>query len=325
MMRRLLIVGCGDVALRAAPILSRRYRLYALSRTPERHSELRAHHITPIVGDLDDGRSLRRIAGLADHVLHLAPPSGRGLRDRRTARLLAALGRRGSLPRVLLYISTTGVYGDCRGERVPETRRPQPGTDRARRRIDAERLLRAFSRRTGVQIPILRVPGIYARERLPLERLRAGTPALRVEDDAYTNHIHADDLAMICATALRKGRAGRVYHAVDESELRMGEYFDAVADAFELPRPPRVTREEAQAVLPPELLSFMGESRRLARDRLRKELGVRLRYPTVQAALAQIAPTGHCASSTNPAPGHSCRGRRLAPERNPVKIPGSLG
>jgi nucleoside-diphosphate-sugar epimerase len=290
-MRRLLIVGCGDVALRAAPILSRRYRLYALSRTPERHPALRAHHITPIAGDLDDGRSLRRIGGVADQVLHLAPPPGRGRRDRRTARLLAALGRRGSLPRRLLYISTTGVYGDCHGERVPETHRLQPGTDRARRRVDAERLLRAFMRRTGAQVPVLRVPGIYALERLPLNRLRAGTPALRPEDDGYTNHIHADDLAMICATALRKARPGRVYHAVDESELRMADYFDAVADAFELPRPPRVTREEARAKLPPELLSFMGESRRLAGDRLREELGVRLRYPTVQVALARMAPS----------------------------------
>jgi len=288
-MRRLLIVGCGDVALRAAPLLSRRYRLYALSHTPERHPELRAHHITPIAGDLDDRRSLRRVAGLAHAVLHLAPPPGLGRRDRRTARLLAALGRRGSLPRVVLYISTTGVYGDCRGERVPETRRLRPGTDRARRRVDAEQLLRAFLRRTGVRVPVLRVPGIYARERLPLGRLRAGTPALRADEDAFTNHIHADDLAMICATALSRARPGRVYHAVDESELRMGEYFDAVAEAFGLSRPPRVTREEARAQLPPELLSFMGESRRLARDRLRKELGIRLRYPTVQAALAQMA------------------------------------
>jgi nucleoside-diphosphate-sugar epimerase len=292
MKRRLLIVGCGDVALRAAPILARRYRLYALSRTTERHSELRAHHITPIVGDLDDHRSLRRIAGLADHVLHLAPPSNRGVTDRRTARLLAALGRTGSLPRLLLYISTTGVYGDCRGERVPETRRPRPGTDRARRRLDAETLLRAFLRRTGVPVPVLRVPGIYARERLPLDRLRAGKPALRAEDDVYTNHIHADDLALICATALRKGRPGRVYNAVDESELRMGEYFDAVADAFGLPRPARVAREEARAQLSPELLSFMGESRRLAGDRQRKELGVRLRYPTVRSALEQMVPSG---------------------------------
>ncbi len=290
-MRRLLIVGCGDIALRAAPLLSRRYRLYGLARTTERNSTLRAHHITPVPGDLDDRRSLRRIAGLAHAVLHLAPPAADSPRDRRTKRLLAALGRGRSLPRRLLYISTTGVYGDCAGARVPETRRVNPRTDRARRRVDAERLLRAFQRRTGVTVPVLRVPGIYARERLPLARLGAGTPALDRDHDGFSNHIHADDLAAICAAALRKGRPGRVYHAVDESELRMGEYFNAVADAFDLPHPPRVTWEEARASLPTELLSFMAESRRLTRARLRKELGVQLRYPTVEAALAEWRPT----------------------------------
>lgn len=287
-MRRLLIVGCGDVALRAAPLLSRRYRLYGLSHRPEQRPALRERGITPIAGDLDDHRRLSRLAGLAQEVLHLAPPPPRGRRDDRTARLLAALGGGRSLPRRLLYISTSGVYGDCRGALVPETRRVAPGTDRARRRVDAERMLRAFQRRTGVRVSILRVPGIYAADRLPLARLRAGTAALVRDQDAYSNHVHADDLARICATALRKGRPGRVYHAVDESELRMGDYFDAVADAFRLPRPPRVTWEVAQATLSPELLSFMGESRRLSGARLHQELGVRLRYPTVASALAEL-------------------------------------
>lgn len=284
-MRRLLIVGCGDVALRAAPLLARRYRLYGLSHRPEQRPALRERGITPVAGDLDDLKRLRRLAGLAHEVLHLAPPPPRGVRDNRTAHLLAALGSRGSLPRRLLYISTSGVYGDCRGALVPETRRVSPGTGRARRRVDAERRLRAFQRRSRVTVSILRVPGIYAADRLPLARLRAGTPALAHDEDSYSNHVHADDLARICATALRKGRPGRVYHAVDESALKMGEYFDAVADAFGLPRPPRVTWAVARARLSPELLSFMGESRRLSSIRLRKELGVRLTYPTVRSAL----------------------------------------
>jgi len=172
---------------------------------------------------------------------------------------------------------------------VRETRRINPGTDRARRRVDAERRLRAFQRRTAVRVSILRVPGIYASDRLPLARLKAGTPALSHEEDAYSNHIHADDLARICAAALRTGRPGRIYHAVDESALTMGEYFDAVADAFDLPRPPRVTWAVAQVSLSPELLSFMRESRRLSDARLKKELRVRLRYPTVQSALEQLS------------------------------------
>ena len=247
-MRRLLIVGCGDIALRAAPLLSRRYRLYALSRTPERHPELRAHHITPIPGDLDHRRSLRRIAGLAQDVLHLAPPAPKGHRDRRTARLLAALGRRRSLPRRLLYISTTGVYGDCGGAMVPETRRVNPLTDRARRRVDAERLLRAFQRRTGVTVPVLRVPGIYARERLPVARLKAGLPALGHGSDGYSNHIHADDLAAIVASVLHSGRACGTYNVNDDSSIKMGDWLDLVADHAGLARPRRVSRAEAARV-----------------------------------------------------------------------------
>lgn len=289
MMRRLLIVGCGDVALRAAPLLARRYRLYGLVHRPEQRPSLRARGITPIAGDLDRVKRLRRLGGLAHEILHLAPPPPKGEHDPRTARLLAVLAGRGSLPRRLLYISTSGVYGDCRGALVPETRRVSPETGRARRRVDAERRLRAFQRRNGVSVSILRVPGIYAAERLPLARIEAGTPALLADEDSFSNHVHADDLARICVTALRKGRPGRVYHAVDESALKMGDYFDVVADAFNLPRPPRVTRRVARTQLPPELLSFMRESRRLSGTRLKKELGVRLRYPTVRSALAELA------------------------------------
>lgn len=288
-MRRLLIVGCGDVALRAAPLLRRRYRLYGLARSPEHCARLRAHGIAPIPGDLDSRRSLFRLAGLAHEVLYLAPPPARGPGDPRIARLLTALARRRSLPRCLLYISTTGVYGDCHGDLVRETRQVAPQTDRARRRVCAERLLRAFGRRTGVSVPLLRVPGIYAADRLPLERLKKGTPALRPDEDACTNHIHADDLGAICAAALRLGRPGRAYHVCDDSNIKMGDYFDLVADALGLPRPPRISRVEAAARLPPELLSFMGESRRLANDRMKTELRVRLRYPTVAAALEGMA------------------------------------
>lgn len=291
-MRRLLIVGCGDVALRAAPLLARRYRLYGLVHRVEQCPLLRARGITPIVGDLDRCVRLRRLGGLAHEVLHLAPPPPEGEHDRRTARLLAALAGRGSLPRRLLYISTSGVYGDCRGALVPETRRVRPASGRARRRVDAERRLRAFQGRTGTCVSILRVPGIYARDRLPLARLEAGTPALVADEDSFSSHVHADDLARICVAALCRGRPGRVYHAVDESVLKMGDYFDTVADAFNLPRPPRITRAAARTQLSPQLLSFMGESRRLSGTRLRKELGVRLRYPTVRSALAEFA-TGH--------------------------------
>ncbi|TAN78194.1 MAG: SDR family oxidoreductase [Gallionella sp.] len=294
-MKRLLIIGCGDVALRAIPLLARRYRVFALVRNPARHEELRALGVMPLPGDLDNRASLARIAGLADAVLHFAPPpstphttrggrEGLGI-DTRTRNLLAALSQ-GALPERLVYISTSGVYGDCGGAWVSETYPLNAKTPRAQRRVDAETQIRNWAMRNGVKAAILRAPGIYAADRLPLGRLRQGTPAIADREDSYTNHIHADDLARISVAALRRAKTCRVYHASDDSHLKMGEYFDRVADAFGLPHVPRISRAEAQRVLPETLLSFMGESRRLTNQRMKRELKVELRYPTVADMLA---------------------------------------
>lgn len=285
-MKRLLIVGCGDVALRALPLLLPHFRVYALLRDPAKHAAWRARGAIPLAGDLDDRVSLARIAGLADAVLHLAPPATGGTTDMRTRNLLAALSS-GALPKRMVYISTSGVYGDCGGALVSETRPPNPQTARAQLRLDAERLIRDWARRNRVTTSILRVPGIYAAERLPLERLRSGTPAIRAEEDGYTNHIHADDLARIAVVALLRGRANRIYHAVDDGELKLGDYFDSVADAYGLPRPPRLPRAEVERNVTPALWSFMNESRRLLNRRMKTELRIRLLHPTVASMLSE--------------------------------------
>ena len=246
----------------------------------------RERGVRPLIADLDRRASLRRIAGLADIVLHFAPPEESGTEDRRTRRLLASFRRGKSLPQRLVYVSTSGVYGDCAGARVAETRRVRPQTARARRRVDAEHQLRRFGRNGVSRVSILRAPGIYAAERLPIERLRKGVPALRAEDDVFTNHIHADDLAMLACAALRRGRPNRVYNVADESPMKMGDYFDNVADRFGMPRAPRISRQEAERRMTPLQLSFMSESRRLDNSRMRRELGATLRYPTVVDGIA---------------------------------------
>ncbi|MFA7268768.1 MAG: NAD(P)H-binding protein [Sterolibacterium sp.] len=294
-MLRVLIIGCGDMARRALPLLARRYRMFALVRSLETSlaAEFAALGVTPIRGDLDQPASLRQLAGLAELVLHFAPPPDRGNRDTRTQHLIAALQRGKILPRRLVYISTSGVYGDCGGDWVGETHCVAPHTARARRRIDAEQRLRRWGRGGGPSVSILRVPGIYAAERLPLERIRRGDPVLMRDDDVFTNHIHADDLALCILAALRRGRPNRVYHASDDSAgLPMAEWYDAIADTFELPHPPRVSRAEAQALLSPLVLSYMSESRRLDNSRLRRELQVRLACPNVGVGLAKIAAAG---------------------------------
>ena len=281
-MQNLLIVGCGDVARRTLLRLLGHYRVFALLRDPAQCVFWRAMGARPIVADLDRPVSLRRIAGLADIVLHFAPPPEYGAGDARMRRFLAALSLAKSLPQRLIYVSTSGVYGDCAGARIDETRPARPITPRARRRVDAERQLRRFGRQNKVRVSILRAPGIYAQDRLPLERLQKGVCALRAEDDVYTNHIHADDLAMLVCAALRYGQANRCYNATDDSEMKMAEYFDLVADRFSLPRVPRISRGEAQTQMSSLQLSFMSESRRLDNRRIKNELRAQLRYPRIE-------------------------------------------
>ena len=287
-MENLIIVGCGNIARRALPELKRRWRVAALVRS--RDPVLADSGVELIEGDLDDRQSLSPLAGRAGLVAHFAPPAGIGDADVRTRNLLSALStpRGGMLPQRFVYLSTSGVYGDCGGELVDETRAPHPQTARARRRLDAERALAEWGASRGVAVTVLRVPGIYASDRLPLERLRLGTPVLRAAEDVYTNHIHADDLAAIVVAALAAEGASGVYNASDDGEMKMGDFFDLVADRAGLARPPRVSRAEAARCVPPELLSFMSESRRLVNRRMKAGLGIRLRYPTVADGIPRI-------------------------------------
>lgn len=277
---RLLVIGCGDIGGRIVARLAARFRIVALTSSPERVRSLRAAGVVPIVGDLDRRRSLARLAGFRSRVIHLAPPpESTGRRDPRTRALLAALRRR---PDRLVYVSTTGVYGDRAGDRVDEATPAAPASDRAWRRLDAEHAVRA------AHGSVLRAPGIYAHDRLPLARLRSGAPALAPQDDVCSNHIHADDLARICIAALFRGGRGRVYNAVDRSQLKMGEYFDLVADRCGLPRPPRLPRAQLRAAVSPMMYSFMSESRRIIGRRVEGELRLRLAWPTVADTLAGL-------------------------------------
>jgi nucleoside-diphosphate-sugar epimerase len=285
-----LIVGCGDVGLRVARLLPNRVNVMALTSSSVRLPELRGLGITPLVGNLDQGRTLKRLAGLATHVVHLAPPPNddpKAGTDPRTQVLLRALRLR-STPQAIVYGSTSGVYGDCQGQRVDETRPVNATTARAQRRVDAEAQLRWFGRSASVRMHILRIPGIYAPDReggTPRGRLLKGTPVLASVDDVVTNHIHADDLARACLAAMHRGKPQRITNASDDTDLKMGDYFDLAADMYGLPRPPRLSRADAQLQLPAMQLSFMSESRRLSNQRLKTDLRLKLRYPTVVEGL----------------------------------------
>ena len=310
--QNILIAGFGDIGKRVALEL-RRFRHYRVTALIRGTSTLahdpkaaRSFGVQVLKGDLSRPRSLHNLHGFADTILHFAPPPGSGKSDTNTEHLLSALwpvrgsaarasrrsavSRPSMLPRRIVYISTTGVYGNCNGEHVDESRPPKPESARARRRIDAERQLKKWGRSHGVSITVLRAPGIYAEDRLPLDRLKRQTPALVSADDVYTNHIHADDLAsaVILAMQQRWSKQYRVFNVADDSQLKMGDYFDQVADAFGLARPPRISRSDAEKRIAPIVLSFMRESRRISNARIKRELKLVLMYPTLGSTLSRI-------------------------------------
>jgi nucleoside-diphosphate-sugar epimerase len=256
--------------------------VFATTTSSDHCAALREAGAVPIVLDLDCKRLPDRIGRLAPRVICLVPPAPEGRTDRRLQRLLHQLKQ--PLSR-LIYISTTGIYGDRRGALVDETVAPAPITERARRRVDSERRARARPWRGSV----LRVPGIYGPGRLPTERLMRAVPAPLPADDVVTNHIHIDDLAGICVTSLFRAAPGRVYNAVDDSQLHLGEYLDMVADRFGLPRAPRLSWEALRRAVSPMQFSFFEESRRLSNRRIKSELRVRLRFSTVRDGVNAIA------------------------------------
>jgi nucleoside-diphosphate-sugar epimerase len=283
------VVGCGGLGRQvAAHCLSVGTNVSGLVRAAESARQLERLGIHPWQVDLDRP-PLPVLPTAGAGLLYLAPPPEDGTGDPRMEVLLAALSRDGA-PRRLVYVSTSGVYGDCAGAWVDETWTVAPGADRARRRVDAERQVREWAGEQGVEWVILRVAGIYGPGRLPLERLRRGLPLVRSEEAPFTNRIHEADLARACVAALERPVAGEVINVSDGHPGTMAEYFDAVADLAGLPRAPKIPLLEAAQRLSPGMLSYMQESRRLDNRKLRERLGVELLYPTLAAGLASCLP-----------------------------------
>lgn len=285
-MEKIFIIGCGDIGRRTAALWQARTNpVLALARSVASTERLRQLGIMPVAGDLDVAESLHALP-MADAVLYyFAPPPAQGETDTRMHALTAALDS-GARPKKIIYLSTTGVYGDGHGEWVNEDTPLRPQAARSKRRVDAESTLRAFGIRHTVPIIVLRVSGIYGPGRLPIDAIKARRPVLDEKESGYTNRIHADDLARICVAAAERGRADRVYNVSDGQPGTLAGYFNQVADALGEPRPPVVTRAQAQTLLSAGMLSYLNESRRIDNRRLRQELDIELLYPTLEAGLA---------------------------------------
>jgi len=280
-----LIVGCGYVGRRVAALhLARGEPVVGLVRSAASAQALDRAGIAAIRGDLD-AAPLPELPTRGVGVYYFAPPPERGTADPRLAAFLAGPAHSGQ-PRRIVYMGTTGIYGDCRGEWVDESRPANPAVDRAHRRWDAECRLRDWSARTGGELVVLRVAGIYGPGRLPLDRLRRGLPMVAEDEAPWTNRIHADDLSAVCVAAMDRAPSGAVYNVSDGHPGNMADYFNRVADLAGLPRPPVVRLADADGRLSEGLLSYLRESRRLDNRRMLRELGVTLRYPMLDEGLA---------------------------------------
>jgi nucleoside-diphosphate-sugar epimerase len=279
------IVGCGDVGVRLARLWAAEgAAVSAVARSGASAARLSASGIVPVRGDLDDPASLRSVRVRGSLLYYLAPPPATGVRDPRVRAFLAAVAP-GEDPAKAIYISTTAVYGDSRGEWVTEGNPAAPSTDRGKRRLDAEEAFLSWGRERSVPVVILRVAGIYGPGRLPIEAVRSGRPIPRESEAPFTNRIHADDLARVCFAAARNGQSGAVYNVGDGVPGTIPQYYRAVADLLGLPRPPEIPMDEARKVLGPGMLSYLSESRRIDVRRMREELGVTLLYPDLAAGL----------------------------------------
>jgi nucleoside-diphosphate-sugar epimerase len=283
-MNAVLIIGCGDIGRRVAGALPG-VAVTGLVQTATSAGKLRSLGIDARQVDLDASPSVAQLPASGREVYYFAPPPSRGDSDTRVAAVCELL-QGDNLPTRVVYISTSAVYGDCAGAWIDEDAPLRPGTDRGRRRLDAERRWLRWSEQTGVPVVILRVPGIYAHDRLPVKRLRDALPVLAEADSPFTNRIHADDLARVCIAAMRQGQSGEAYNVSDGHPTTMTDYFNQVADRLGLPRPPVVPRAEAERVLSASMLSFLGESKRLDNRRMCQRLGVQLMYPDLAAGLA---------------------------------------
>lgn len=284
-MKNIVIIGCGDIGRRVARLyLDRGNPVSGLARDEEKGAELAALGITPLIGDLNDPESLVNLPLAGALVFYFAPPPGGGFSDPRMRNFLAAMAP-GQEPARIVYISTSGVYGDCGDTVVTEETPANPQTSRAKRRYDAETTLLAWGKDKGVAAIILRVTGIYGPGRLPVGRLTEGHPLLREEECKPTNRIHSEDLARICAAAMEKAEAGDIFNVCDGQGGTMTQYFLAVADLLGLPHPQQITMEEARKVMAPLMISYLTESRRMSNRKVLDKLGIELKYPTLEQGL----------------------------------------
>ena len=280
---QVVIVGFGDIGRKVASLLPTEIDLLTFSRSTADKpgpDSWKCYNL-----DLDDDSSKLPVIKPSALIYYFVPPPGNGEIDTRAQKFLSSLEARNIKPSRVVIISTSGVYGDRKGACVSEDDVPNPQTDRARRRLDMERKFKYWCTKYESSLIVLRVGGIYGPGRLPIKRIKDSVPVLCERLAPRTNRIHAGDLAKICIASLNVNHKYRVYNVSDGQEANMTEYFNTIADYFDLPRPPQISWDDAKQILSPTMISYLRESRYMDTTRMREELDIELDYPSLSTGL----------------------------------------
>jgi len=291
MKNNLWIIGCGDIGRRVVRLYNARIGKQAKSLSALVKSEVSKQRcdqlgINTFAIDLDNKEQIQSLniddAIKGSKLFYFSPPPANGIEDTRLAQFLSSLSTQ---PKRIVLISTTGVYGDSKGEWIDESYPINPQAERAQRRYFAEQTLQHWAQQYQVEYSILRVPGIYAKDRLPLARLKKGLPVVNQHEAGWTNRIHADDLATVCQYAMESSISGEIYNVTDGHPSTMTDYFNQVADYANLPRPPQISMQQAEATLSVGMVSYLKESRRISNQKMLDHFDLTLDYPSLKQGL----------------------------------------
>lgn len=267
------IIGCGFIGKKVAKILvDSNIVPHCYVRTMESKIACESLGFKASQLDLDtENHKLKdetKSGFINSRIVYFLPPQPKGKNDLRMQAFISILENLHNSPKKILLISTTGVYGNCDGEWIDESREVNPQADRAHRRLSAEKQLLTYCDKNKISCIIFRVPGIYSKEKLPIKRITSGEPIVSAEDSGYTNRIHADDLSAFCAEALVEDIGSGIYNCCDGHPSTMNEYFVKVADVMSIPRPAEITLLQAQDELSAGMLSYLAESKRISNKKL---------------------------------------------------------
>ena len=283
-----VIIGCGDVGRRIVWRLLKTGKkskdVIALVNSQSSMHACAALEVAAKHFDLDAIQTELEFCDKAE-IYYTVAPQKQGLNDLRSKSLLNYFRKKNIKPSKAVVISTTGVYGDCDGEWVDERSPTQPQTERGHRRLDLEQQWLAWGSAADVPVVILRVPGIYAKSRLPVERIRKGSPVVSADECGFTNRIHADDLTEVAITAMQSAGAGEIFNVTDGTPGKISEYLQAVAQELNEKPLPEISMRDAQTQLSAGMLSYLSESRKISNRKMLDELRVKLRYPDFREGL----------------------------------------